>query len=66
MPVIYSDKLIFYREDSSERNVLANTLTKSDEWIYEKECWIVINDDTNMGKIRNNNERFCFATRNNI
>ena len=37
MPVIYSDKLIFYREDSSERNILANTLTKSDEWIYEKE-----------------------------
>ena len=50
MPVIYSDKLIFYREDSSERNILANTLTKSDEWIHEKEWRIVIKDDINMGK----------------
>lgn len=50
MPVIYSDKLIFYREESSERNILANTLTKSDEWIHEKEWRIVIKDDINMGK----------------
>ena len=50
MPVIYSDKLIFYREDSSERNILANTLTKSDEWIHEREWRIVIKDDINIGK----------------
>lgn len=50
MPVIYSDKLIFYREDSSEKNILANTLTKSDEWIHEKEWRVVIKDDINMGK----------------
>ena len=50
MPVIYSDKLIFYREDSSEKNILANTLTKSDEWIHEKEWRIVIKDDINIGK----------------
>ena len=43
-------KLLFYREDSSERNILANTLTKSDEWIHEKEWRIVIKDDINMGK----------------
>lgn len=29
---------------------LANTLTKSDEWIHEKEWRIVIKDDINMGK----------------
>ena len=50
MPVIYSDKLIFYKEDSSERNILANTLTKSDEWIHEKKWRIVVKDDINMGK----------------
>lgn len=50
MPVIYSDKLIFYREDRSEKNILANTLTKSDEWIHEKEWRIVIKDDINIGK----------------
>mgnify|MGYP004452153149 CR=1 FL=1 len=51
MPVIYSNKLLFYNEGSSERNILANTLTKSDEWIHEREWRIVINDDTNIGKL---------------
>ena len=50
MPVIYSNELLFYGEDSSERNILANTLTKSDEWIHEREWRIVIKDDINVGK----------------
>ena len=50
MPVIYSNELLFYGEDSSERNILANTLTKSDEWIHEREWRIVIKDDVNVGK----------------
>lgn len=29
---------------------MANTLTKSDEWIHEKEWRIVIKDDINIGK----------------
>lgn len=50
MPVIYSDKLYFYKENNAERNILANTLIKSDEWAHEKEWRIVINDDVNIGK----------------
>lgn len=50
MPVIYSNELLFYGEDSSERNILANTLTKTDEWIHEREWRIVIKDDINVGK----------------
>ena len=50
MPIIYSDKLLFYNEEDSERNILANTLTKSDQWGHEKEWRIVIEDITNMGK----------------
>lgn len=50
MPVIYSNELLFYGEDSSERNILANTLIKSDEWIHEREWRIVIKDDVNVGK----------------
>lgn len=50
MPVIYSNELLFYGEDSSERNILANTLTKSDEWIHEREWRIVIKDDINVGE----------------
>lgn len=50
MPVIYSNELLFYGEASSERNILANTLTKSDEWIHEREWRIVIKDDINVGK----------------
>ena len=50
MPIIYSDKLLFYNEDDFERNILANTLTKSDEWAHEKEWRIVIGDDTNKGE----------------
>ena len=50
MPIIYSDKLLFYNENDFERNILANTLTKSDEWAHEKEWRIVIGDDTNKGE----------------
>ncbi len=50
MPVIYSEKLLFYNEDDSQRNILANTLTKSSEWAHEQEWRIVINDNSNMGQ----------------
>ena len=67
MPVIYSDKLIFYREDSSEKNILANTLTKSDEWIHEKEWRIVINIGCRQQETvaENNNNRMLHSKKEN-
>lgn len=50
MPVIYSKKFLTYKEGDSNRNILANTLTKSKEWIHEKEWRIVVKDDSNNGK----------------
>lgn len=50
MPVIYSNKLITYKENDKDKNILESTLTKSDEWMHEKEWRIVIHDENNVGK----------------
>lgn len=34
---MYSEEFLIYKEGNCSRNILANTLTKSKEWLNERE-----------------------------
>lgn len=50
MPVIYTSKLVIYKENDYDKNILLSVLTKSNEWKHEREWRIVKQEDEHKGE----------------
>lgn len=50
MPVIYSEELEKYSEDSIQSHICANSLIKSSEWAHEREWRLMKYDEEQAGK----------------